>query len=131
MHSFRLSVTMDVSDVKASTSSGSVHGVVVGELSPVKTSSKNRAVKYFDGRFSEGKKTVQLVSFDPNLRNKFLQLFLLTFLLYLFLVVSLIFLSCPSSPLWPRKLSYYKASVNYSGNSLCDERTYQPYMEHQ
>ena len=22
-------------------------------------------------------------------------------------------------------------SVNYSGNSLCDERTYQPYMEHQ
>ena len=38
--------------------SGTVHGVVVGEVSPVKTSSKNRAVKYFDGRFSDGKKTV-------------------------------------------------------------------------
>ena len=62
---------MDVSDVKASTLSGTVHGVVVGELSPVKTSSKNRAVKYFDGRFSDGKKTVRLVSFDPTLRNKF------------------------------------------------------------
>ena len=33
---------MDVSDVKASTSSGTVHSVVVGELSPVKSSSKNR-----------------------------------------------------------------------------------------
>ena len=47
-----------------------LHGVVVDELSPVKTSSKNRSVKYFDGRFSDGKKTVRLVSFDPNLRNK-------------------------------------------------------------
>ena len=75
MHSFRLSVTMDVSDVKASTSSGTVHGVFVGELSPVKTSSKNRAVKYFDGRFSEGKKTVRLVSFDPNLRISFFSCF--------------------------------------------------------
>ena len=45
---------MDVSDVKASTSSGTVHGVVVGESSPVKTSSKNKVVKYFDGRFSDG-----------------------------------------------------------------------------
>ena len=62
---------MDVSDVKAPTSSGTVHGVVFGELSPIKTSSKNRAVKYFDGQFSDGKKTVRLVSFDPALRNKF------------------------------------------------------------
>ena len=93
MHSFKLSVTMDVSDVKASTSSGTVHGVVVGELSPVKTSSKNRAVKYFASLS--------------------------------------VFLPCPSSPLWPRKLSYYKASVNYSGNSSCDECTYQLYMERQ
>ena len=100
---------MDVSDVKASTSSGTVHGVVVGKLSPVKTSSKNRVVKYFDGRFSDGKKTVQC------------DWYLLTQIL----------LPCPSSPLWPRKLSYYKVSVNYSGNSLFDERTYQPYMEHQ
>ena len=26
---------------------------------------------------------------------------------------------------------YREASVNYSGNSSCDEHTYQPYMEHQ
>ena len=48
-HALIQTLTMDVSDVKASTSSGTVHGVVVGELPPVKTSSKNRVVKYFDG----------------------------------------------------------------------------------
>ena len=61
---------MDVSDMELSTSSGKFHGVVVGELSPVKTSSKNNAVKYFDGRFSDGKKTVRLVSFDPKLCSR-------------------------------------------------------------
>ena len=62
---------MDVSDVKAFTSSRTVHAMVLGELSPIKTSSKNIAVKYFNGRFSDRKKTVRLVSFDPALRNQF------------------------------------------------------------
>ena len=61
---------MDVSDVEPSTSSGTFHGVVIGELSPIKTSSKNSAVKYFDGRFSDGKTTVRLISFDPKLHAR-------------------------------------------------------------
>jgi len=62
---------MNVSEIKSSTSKcATVHGVVVGELSPVKTSSKNSAMKYFDGRFGDGTKTVRLVSFDSTLRSK-------------------------------------------------------------
>ena len=67
----RNSVKMNVSDIKSSTSKyATVHGVVVGELSPVKTSSRNNAMKYFDGQFGEGTKTVRLVSFDSSLRSK-------------------------------------------------------------
>ena len=68
----RVRTTMNVSDVTASSASSSatVHGVVVGELSPIKTSTKNSAVKYFDGRFGDGKRTVRLVSFDATLRKK-------------------------------------------------------------
>ena len=61
---------MDVSDVEPSTSSGTFHGIVIGELSPIKTSSRNSAVKCFNGRFGDGKKTVRLVSFDPKLRTR-------------------------------------------------------------
>ena len=60
-----------MSDVEPSTSTGTFHGVVIGELSPIKTSTKNSTVKYFDGRFGGGKKTVRLVSFDPKLRTQF------------------------------------------------------------
>ena len=60
-----------MSDVEPSTSTGTFHGVVIGELSPIKTNSKNSAVKYFDGGFGDGKKTVRLVSFDPKLRTQF------------------------------------------------------------
>ena len=69
----RIDVNMNVSDITSciSSKSATVHGVVVGELSPVKTSSKNSAMKYFDGRFGDGTKTVRLVSFDPTLRTKF------------------------------------------------------------
>ena len=64
---------MDLSDVVASTSSGTgmVHGVLVGQVSPIKTSRKRANVKYFEGQLSDGKKTVRLVSFDPNLHRKF------------------------------------------------------------
>ena len=64
---------MDVSDLVVSTgasSSGTVHGVLVGEVSPIKTSRKKSNVKYFEGQFSDGKKTVRLVSFEPNLRGE-------------------------------------------------------------
>lgn len=54
---------LDVSDIKESCDSATVHGVVV-ELSPVKASQKDSAKKYYTGKLSDGKKTVKLVSFD-------------------------------------------------------------------
>ena len=63
---------MDLSDLVVSngaSSSGTVHGVV-GEVSPIKTSRKRNDVKYFEGQFSDGKKTVRLVSFEPKLRGQ-------------------------------------------------------------
>jgi len=64
---------MDVSDVVTSSpsSKSTVHGVLVGEVSPVKTSRKRSDVKYFDGKFSDGKKTVRVVSFEPRLHKEF------------------------------------------------------------
>ena len=41
-----------------SSGAGTVHGVVIGEVSPVKTSLKWNGVKYFEGRISDGVKTV-------------------------------------------------------------------------
>ena len=46
-----------------------VHGVVVGELSPVKDSRGKAGVRYFEGQLSDGKKTVRMVSFEPKLRS--------------------------------------------------------------
>ena len=40
---------MDVSEV-ASSGTGTVHGVIVGQVSPVKTSKKRPDVKFFDGQ---------------------------------------------------------------------------------
>ena len=64
---------MDVSDLVVSTgasSLGTVRGVLVDEVSPIKTSRKRNDVKYFEGQFSDGKKTVCLVSFEPKLRGQ-------------------------------------------------------------
>ena len=64
---------MDLSDLVISTgasSSGTVHGVLVCEVSPIKTSRKRNDIKYFEGQFSDGKKTVRLVSFEPKLRGQ-------------------------------------------------------------
>ena len=44
-----------------------VHGVVVGQLSPIKCSRKNSSTKYFEGHFSDGKMTTRMVSFEPKL----------------------------------------------------------------
>jgi len=64
---------MDVSDVLASSSSGksTVHGVLVDQVSPLKTSKKRSDVKYFDSAFSDGKKTLRMVSFEPKLHKEF------------------------------------------------------------
>ena len=58
-----------VSDITSS-GAGTVHGVVIGDVSPVKTSSKRSDIKYFEGQISNGVKTVRLMSFEPNLRPK-------------------------------------------------------------
>ena len=52
-------VVMDMSDIVASASpgTGTVHGIVVGQVSPVKTSSKRNEVKHLDGQFSDGVNT--------------------------------------------------------------------------
>ena len=64
-------IVMDVSELKENSSAVTVHGVLVGEVSPVKTSKKGTDVKYFEGALSDGKKSVRVVSFDPKLRNQF------------------------------------------------------------
>ena len=43
-----------------------IHGVLT-EVSPVKQSRKNPNTQYFMGQISNGKKTLQMVSFDRNL----------------------------------------------------------------
>lgn len=57
----------DVSEVEESTGAA-VHGVVT-QLSPLKVSRHNPTVHYFDGRMSDGRKSVRVVSFDPSLRS--------------------------------------------------------------
>ena len=55
---------IDVSEVCES-KGATVHGVLVGELSPVKNSCSKEGVRLFEG----SKKTVQMVSFEPKLRG--------------------------------------------------------------
>ena len=64
---------MDLSDLVVSTgasSSGTVHGILVGEVSLIKMSRKRNDIKYFEGQFSDRKKTVRLVSFESKLRGQ-------------------------------------------------------------
>ncbi len=58
---------MEVSEISHRTPS-TIHGVFVGEVSPVKCGRRNPAVKYFEGHMTDGKKTVQVVSFEPTLK---------------------------------------------------------------
>ena len=55
----------DVSEAEESVGAA-VHGVVT-QLSPVKVSKRNPTVRYFDGKMSDGRKSVRVVSFDPSL----------------------------------------------------------------
>ena len=59
---------IDISEVCES-QGATVHGVVVGELSPVKDSRGKAGLPYFEGQLSDGKKTVRMVSFEPKLRS--------------------------------------------------------------
>lgn len=58
-----------VSEIDEPIVRATVCGVVV-ELSPVKLSQKNPANKYFNGKLSDGKKTVKMVAFDVKLHQK-------------------------------------------------------------
>ena len=60
---------LDVSQVESPSTDINIHGVVT-QLSPVKVSKKNENVRYFDGKVSDGKKSMRVVSFDPVLRHQ-------------------------------------------------------------
>ena len=64
---------LDVSDICESSSSAIVHGVCVS-LSPVKSCKNKPDKSYFDGRFSDGKKCVRIVSFDPKQHERLMQM---------------------------------------------------------
>ena len=60
---------MNVSEMSAC-SCATVHGVFINDVSPVKCSRTNPDVKYFLGQFTDSKKAVRMVSFEPKLRNE-------------------------------------------------------------
>ena len=59
---------MNVSDLEER-KSATVHGVFVGGVSPIKKSRNKADVQYFESNFSDGDRTVRLVSFEPRLRK--------------------------------------------------------------
>lgn len=46
-----------------------IHGVIVGDVSPVKQSRKGTGVRFFEGNLSDGKEVVRMVSFEPKLHS--------------------------------------------------------------
>ena len=62
-------VIMDISNLEPATSA-SMEGAFVGNILPIKTSRNNPRVKYFEGKISDGAKTVRFVSFEPKLRSQ-------------------------------------------------------------
>ena len=59
-------VDMTVSQLQEC-SYGTIHGIFVGDVSPIKSSRKCADVKYFDGWISDGEATTRVVSFMPKL----------------------------------------------------------------
>ena len=55
-----------------SSGTDTIHGIIVGQVSPVKSSKKQPDVKYFEGhvQISDGVKTMWLVLFEPTLHCK-------------------------------------------------------------
>ena len=63
---------VDVSDMCLS-KGATVHGAFVGPISPIRrsrSSTHSKEIQYFDTFFSDGIKTVRVVSFDPKLKPK-------------------------------------------------------------
>ena len=60
-----------VSGTSALSTPVTVHGMVVGQVSPLKTSKSKSGVRYFGGSFTDGKKTFRIISFNPKLREQF------------------------------------------------------------
>ena len=60
---------MTVSDMKVS-STATVHGVFVGDVSPVKCGKNDPARQWFDSSFTDGTKMTRIVCFNPRLRNE-------------------------------------------------------------
>ena len=60
---------MEVAEVFTAQECVTIHSVVT-KLSPVKCSKKNAKIKYFDGKLTDGKKTMRMVSFQPQLRSQ-------------------------------------------------------------
>ena len=55
---------LDGSDIKAVLPQAIVRGVIT-ELSPIRDSRSATPVKYFNGKITDGRKTIRLVSFGP------------------------------------------------------------------
>ena len=60
---------IDVSEVKEASSCTTVCGVIT-TLSPIKVSTKNSQLKYYDGEICDGKKSIRIVSFNSRLRDE-------------------------------------------------------------
>ena len=61
---------MDVSEI-VQCKNATVHGLVVGAISPVRTSKKNSEIKFFESQLCDGKEVVRVISFNPHLRQDF------------------------------------------------------------
>ena len=59
---------MEVAEVFTAQECVTIQGVVT-ELSTVKCSKKNAKIKYFDGKLTDRKKTMRMVSFQPQQRS--------------------------------------------------------------
>ncbi len=66
----RPSAEMDVSEI-VQCKNAAVHGLVVGVISPVKSSKKILEIKFFQSQLCDGKKVVRVISFAPQLRQEF------------------------------------------------------------
>ena len=60
---------MEVAEVFTAQECVTIHSVVT-KLSPVKCGKKNAKIKYFDGKLTDGKKTMRMVSFQLQLRSQ-------------------------------------------------------------
>lgn len=61
----------DVSEIKAQ-DSANIHFRVT-HVSPIKESKRNKKIKYFDSKVTDGKTSARLVSFDHHMRDAFVE----------------------------------------------------------